>query len=145
MFSHLAFPGAVEHTEVALRTIPTRLYRWGTAPTVRTKELVGPIPHDKRWIPKSVTESAPNSEKVHGIERDPTETKFRQAPELNNEEKRKIIAKVSEVAVRSLFSSHIYKYGRQFYKQVKGGPIGLCLTGIVTRLTMDRWARTFLQ
>ena len=74
-----------------LRTIPTRLHKRGTTPTVRTKELVGPIPHEKRWVPKNVTDNAPHSDKAHGIEHDPTETKYRQAPEPNKEEKRKII------------------------------------------------------
>ena len=50
-----------------------------------------------------------------------------------------------EVAIRNIFANHVYKFGGRFYRQVKGGPIGLRLTGTVARLVMDKWARVFLQ
>ena len=53
------------------------------------------------------------------------------------------VANVLEIAICSMFSNHVYRYGGRIYKQTKGGPIGLRLTGVVARVVMDRWARKF--
>ena len=63
--------------------------------------------------------------------------------EYTKEEKRKILAKVIEIGVRTILENHVYKFGYKIYRQVIGGPMGLKLTGIVARLVMDRWARKF--
>ena len=65
--------------------------------------------------------------------------------ELPPQQRKKIIGKVLEVAVRTTFRNHIYMYGNKLYRQLKGGPIGLRLTGVVARLVMDQWAKLFLS
>ena len=38
-------------------------------------------------------------------------------------------------------NNHHYSFGGKYYKQNKGGAIGLKLTGLVCRVVMDRWSR----
>ena len=61
------------------------------------------------------------------------------------EERTKLFGKVLEVVITSTFKNHIYSYRNTLYKQLKGGAIGLRLTGVVARIVMDRWARMFKQ
>merc|ERR1712105_280870 len=65
--------------------------------------------------------------------------------DLNREERRTVIAKVIEVAIRETFRNHCYRFDGQLYKQTKGGAIGLRLTGIMCRLVMDRWAHNLTE
>ena len=62
---------------------------------------------------------------------------------ITKEEKKKMIGKVIEEAIKVTFSNHTYTYRNEFYKQIKGGAIGLRLTGVVARLVMDKWATLF--
>ena len=55
------------------------------------------------------------------------------------------MVKVLEIAVNAILNNHVYKFGNKFYKQRQGGPIGLRLTGVVARLVMDGWTRTFKE
>ena len=59
------------------------------------------------------------------------------------QERRKLMGKVLEVAIKATFKNHIYLYRNELYRQKAGGAIGLRLTGIVARIVMDRWARVF--
>ena len=47
------------------------------------------------------------------------------------------------MAIRTTFGHHIYLFQNKLFKQQKGGPIGLHLTGVVDRLVMDHWAKRF--
>ena len=47
-----------------------------------------------------------------------------------NFEKKEIIAKVVEIAVREMFSTHVYTFGGNYYKHISGGPIGLRTWGL---------------
>ena len=60
--------------------------------------------------------------------------------EYSTKEKRKIVAKVLETAIRTTFKNHIYAFKNKTYQQVSGGAIGLRLTGVVARILMDEWA-----
>ena len=60
--------------------------------------------------------------------------------EYSTKEKRRIIAKVLETAIRTTFKNHIYAFKNRTYQQVSGGVIGLRLTGVVARILMDEWA-----
>ena len=66
-------------------------------------------------------------------------------PALMKQEERKVLAKVIEVAIRSIFANHVYRFDGQLYKKTEGGIIGLRLTGIVARIIMDRWSQGFLE
>ena len=65
--------------------------------------------------------------------------------DLSREERRAVLAKTIEVAIRETFKNHCYRFDGQLYRQTKGGAIGLRLTGIVCRLVMDRWAHSLIQ
>ena len=65
--------------------------------------------------------------------------------ELTPEAKRLVLRKVLEVAMRTTFSNHIYLFYNNLFRQEKGGPIGLRLSGVVARIVMDHWARKFLH
>ena len=45
--------------------------------------------------------------------------------ELTDLEMKKIIGRVLQIAVETMFCTHIYKFGNKFYLQQRGGPIGL--------------------
>ena len=49
------------------------------------------------------------------------------------------------MAIRTTFGNHIYLYRNTLYRQMRGGPIGLRLTGVVARIVMDHWAKLFLS
>ena len=50
-----------------------------------------------------------------------------------------MFGKVIEVLVSTTFANHIYSYKNQLFKQLKGGALGLRLTGIVALIVMDRY------
>ena len=47
--------------------------------------------------------------------------------------------------IQTVLSSHTYKVGDEIYLQKSGGPIGLELTGAVSRPYMMRWDSIYLQ
>ena len=62
---------------------------------------------------------------------------------MNREEKDKVVAKVIEIGLRKTFKNHVYQWGGQFFVQREGGPIGLKLTGVVAKIRMIEWMKTF--
>ena len=48
---------------------------------------------------------------------------------------------VTKIGVKTLFMNHVYKYGDKIYKQRKGGPTGLQITGRVAKLMMVKIMR----
>ena len=54
-----------------------------------------------------------------------------------------VMEEVLEVIIMATFRGHIYKWGNKLYQQVKGGAIGLMLTGSVAKLIMDSWMEKF--
>ena len=65
--------------------------------------------------------------------------------ELSELQKRKVIARVLQVAVKTMFRTHVYKFDTKYYLQQQGGPIGLRATCAVARLTMIMWDRMWLE
>ena len=59
------------------------------------------------------------------------------------EERKKMLGKVIEEAVKVTFCNHVYTYRNRIYRQKKGGAIGLRLTGVIARIVMDTWASRF--
>ena len=49
---------------------------------------------------------------------------------VSKEERKKMFGKVLEILVSTTFANYIYLYKNELYKQLKGGAIGLRLTGI---------------
>ena len=62
---------------------------------------------------------------------------------LSYQDKKKVIARVVEIATRALFQNHAYKFGNEFYKQEKGGSIGDRWTGCAAEIVMQTWAERY--
>ena len=60
-------------------------------------------------------------------------------------EKRKMIALALEVGVKVAFKSHLYQFGGKTYLQKDGGPIGVRLSGAVSRIVMGEWDSQLLS
>ena len=56
---------------------------------------------------------------------------------LSDLDKREILGAVLSIATTALFNHHFYSFGGAFFKQLKGGPIGLRGTCAVARLLMQ--------
>ena len=54
-------------------------------------------------------------------------------------QRRQIISRCCEIAVRVLFEQFVYKFGSTWYHQSSGGPIGMRITMVVARLVMSDW------
>ena len=59
------------------------------------------------------------------------------------EDKRRLLGRVTEILVKATFKNHYYKWGEDVMRQEDGGSIGLKATGSVSRCTMDRWAEDY--
>ena len=64
---------------------------------------------------------------------------------LSPNDKRKLIAKVVDIAITSIMGNHYYQFAGKIYNQTRGGAIGLRLTGLVCKIVMDRWFRMMEQ
>ena len=66
--------------------------------------------------------------------------------ELEDWERKLIIAEVVSLATKAMFSHHFYKYGGATYHQGGGGPIGLRGTCAIARMAMqlfdNKWKMT---
>ena len=62
---------------------------------------------------------------------------------LSQEETRKVIARVVEVATRTLFENHMYRFGGQVYRQENGGSIGDRWTGSAAEIVMQDWSEQY--
>ena len=60
-------------------------------------------------------------------------------------QKKKMLARAMEVAVRTILSNHLYQFDGRVYKQQSGGPIGLEITGVLARCAMLWWDRAYLR
>ena len=59
--------------------------------------------------------------------------------EATEDEQLNLFATALEIAVKFMFSNHIYSFGGRNYLQSKGGPIGLRATMCISRLIMGEW------
>ena len=60
-------------------------------------------------------------------------------------EKRRMVARLIELAVRTCFNNHVYRFNGRYYLQKKGGAIGLRLTGVVAEISMAAWEAKFRE
>ena len=97
------------------RVIPRRVYNKGCKPGMKGKEVLGREAGDEiKWeFPKI---------------------------EHTELEKRKLVAAVLEIGIRTIFKLHVYQFGGNLYEQTDGGPIGLRITGSCAKIMMGRWA-----
>ena len=64
---------------------------------------------------------------------------------LTPEIKKLLLAAVMEVAVRTVFETHVYEFGGLIYHQQQGGPIGLRATGAFSKIVMGDWDLKLVQ
>ena len=60
-------------------------------------------------------------------------------------QKKKMIALVVAEGVKACLENHVYCVGNRIFRQQGGGPIGLELTGAVSRPFMAKWDKTYLE
>ena len=80
-----------------------------------------------------------------GTKWDPNEQWVFPEGKITEKERRKIIAKVTEIAVRILREKFSYKFGGKNYHQKSGGPIGVRATGAASQLVMEHWAKKYRE
>ena len=62
----------------------------------------------------------------------------------NKMEKRKMLGEAMKIAIRFIMKNHIYEFDNHMYKQAKGGPIGLEITGDIANIFMVWWDKQLL-
>ena len=62
--------------------------------------------------------------------------RFPEGVDLSHHEKRKVVAEVVAIGVRTMFAMHVYSFGGRVFHQKVGGPIGLRSTGAIARVVM---------
>ena len=65
--------------------------------------------------------------------------------EPSNLQKKRMVARSMEVVVKTILGNHLYQMDGKVYRQQGGGPIGLEITGVLSRLVMLWWDKVFLQ
>ena len=74
-------------------------------------------------------------------ETETAETRWIPLPrEYSKKEGKVLVAKAIMIGIETSFGEHIYEFNGDLYKQLKGGAIGVRLTGEVARVIMGRWA-----
>ena len=63
---------------------------------------------------------------------------------LTDTEIKLLAAKVVEIGVMTVMRNHIYRWQDEYWLQTTGVPTGLRLSGIVGRITMDKWRISML-
>ena len=58
-------------------------------------------------------------------------------------QKRKMLGLAVATGVEACMRNHLYRVGDKTYQQAEGGPIGLELTGAVSRAFMWRWDKLY--
>ena len=81
---------------------------------------------ERRWWESIQPSFIPHADQNPEEEASKTESKWTTGKEqLSRSERRAIIAKVIEIAIRETFKNHAYRFDGQLYRQMKGGAIGL--------------------
>ena len=83
--------------------------------------------------------------KISAIDKDwnPNDKFIFKNQEISSQDRRKIIARVVEVAVRALFQNHAYRFGNEYYHQKEGSSIGDRWSGAAAEVVMQDWANQY--
>ena len=103
------------------QVVPVRAKRRGAKPGVRGAGVMGPHKdkNDEMWrFPKF---------------------------ESTDEDKQKLLAKGVEIAVKVMYTIHLYTFAGKVYQQRSGAPIGLRGSGASLRIIMNLWDRKVLD
>ena len=63
----------------------------------------------------------------------------------DEQQEREIIGRVAEIGLRIIFEHFTYRFGGEYYKQMKGGPIGARVTMAASRLVMQSWSEAYKE
>ena len=61
----------------------------------------------------------------------------------NEGQKRRMLTEAVKVAIKFIMKNHVYSFDNNMYKQARGGPIGLNLTGTIAQVVMLWWDGRF--
>ena len=64
---------------------------------------------------------------------------------ISEEQKKEIVARVVEIAIRIVFENFCYDFGGKIYLQMFGGPIGARLTMACARVVMTEWGERYME
>ena len=122
-------------------------YKQGTRYIVINKHYTGnlkPIWNVLPWR-KKVGGTAPGmtGKGINSVEDDPEYQWCYPRAEPTALQKRQIVGRCCEIAVRILFEHFSYKFGTTWYQQTSGGPIGARITMVVARLVMSDWGEKY--
>ena len=95
------------------------------------------IPRRKEETNRNITVSYLNDKR--------NANKWMTARTPGSRQKKKMIAIAVAEGVKTCLENHVYCVGDQIFLQMGGGPIGLELTGAVSRPFMARWDRMYLE
>ena len=73
------------------------------------------------------------------------EDKWKRARKPGKIQQKKMVALALAEGIRACMANHVYCVGNNIFKQQSGGPIGLELTGAVSRAFMWRWDKLYLD
>ena len=116
----------------------------GLAYIAMNSHLTGELENLKHVIPERKNKS--NVElKMSAIKAswDPRDKYVFREQELSEKELVQVQASVIEIATRTLFENHTYRFGEQTYRQASGGSIGDRWTGAVAEIVMQDWAEDY--
>ena len=118
----------------------------GRVYVVLNKDLAGNLEELKGLLPWRVTNkgTTPTMASV-GPKWNPDEQWEFPKKELTGLERRKVFAKVTEIAVVTLFENFSYKFGGKNFRQNSGGPIGVRATGAASQLVVEDWAENYFE
>ena len=65
--------------------------------------------------------------------------------QFSPEEQSLLLGKALEVAVKTLFTTHLYQFGGRIYRQISGSPIGTRFSMSTSRVVMGMWTLSSTQ
>ena len=78
---------------------------------------------------------------VNAMAAEPKNTDFWVYPkrQYSPEEQSLLLGKALEIAVKTLFTTHLYQFGGKIYHQISGSPIGTRFSMSTSRVVMGKW------
>ena len=104
---------------------------------IASEGLSNVIPERKRETGRAIT--------VAYLCNKSNEDKWKTARKPGKQQRKKMIAIAVAEGIRVCMSQHVYRVGDKTFLQQSGGPIGLELTGAVSRAFMHRWDNLYIE
>ena len=108
-----------------------------TEEEIETEGLRNAVPKRKNPNTRSIT--------INYLQDDKNDDKWYRGRKPGRVQQRRMISLAVTIGIYQVMSQHTYKVGDVCYLQMEGGPIGLELTGAVSRAFMMSWDRKYLE